>query len=57
MIFFSLLPMIVTPPLIGSLILFWMVDSRGGVIGSALVALAGDPDFSLKASTGLMWVA
>lgn len=54
MIFFSLLPMIVTP-LIGSLILFWMVDSRG-VIGSALVALAGDPNFSLKASTGLTWV-
>lgn len=55
MIFFSLLPMIVTP-LIGSLILFWMIDSRG-VIGNALVYLAGDPDFSLKASTGLMWVA
>lgn len=54
MIFFSLLPMIVTP-LIGSLILFWMVDSRG-VVGSALVALAGDPNFSLKASTGLTWV-
>ena len=28
MIFFSLLPMIVTP-LIGSLILFWMVDADG----------------------------
>ncbi|MFI2766379.1 carbohydrate ABC transporter permease [Ruegeria faecimaris] len=55
LIFFSLLPMIVTP-LIGSLILFWMIDSRG-VIGNALVYLAGDPDFSLKASTGLMWVA
>lgn len=55
MIFFSLLPMIVTP-LIGSLILFWMVDSRG-VIGTALVAMAGDPAFSLKASTGLMWVS
>ncbi len=54
MIFFSLLPMIVTP-LIGSLILFWMLDSRG-VVGSALVALAGDPNFSLKASTGLTWV-
>lgn len=54
MIFFSLLPMIVTP-LIGSLILFWMVDSRG-VVGSALVALAGDPNFSLKASTSLTWV-
>jgi ABC-type sugar transport system permease subunit len=54
MIFFSLLPMIVTP-LIGSLILFWMLDSRG-VVGSALVALVGDPNFSLKASTGLTWV-
>lgn len=54
MIFFSLLPMIVTP-IIGSLILFWMVDSRG-VIGSALVSLVGDPDFSLKASTGLTWL-
>jgi len=32
-----------------------MVDSRG-IIGSALVALAGDPNFSLKASTGLTWV-
>ncbi|MEP2530413.1 sugar ABC transporter permease [Shimia sp.] len=55
LIFFSLLPMIVTP-LIGSMILFWMIDSRG-IIGTALVGLAGDPDFSLKASTGLMWVA
>ena len=54
MIFFSLLPMIVTP-LIGSLILFWMVDSRG-IVGSALVAIAGDPNFSLKASTGLTWI-
>ncbi len=54
MIFFSLLPMIVTP-LIGSLILFWMLDSRG-IVGSALVALVGDPNFSLKASTGLTWV-
>ena len=54
MIFFSLLPMIVTP-LLGSLILFWMVDSRG-VIGSALVSLAGDPNFSMKASSGLTWI-
>jgi len=30
-IFFSLLPMIVTP-LIGSLILFWMIDSRGAFV-------------------------
>ena len=32
-IFFSLLPMIVTP-LVGSLILFWMIDSRG-VLGNS----------------------
>ncbi|WP_371170073.1 carbohydrate ABC transporter permease [Aliiroseovarius sp. 2305UL8-7] len=53
-IFFSLLPMIVTP-LIGSLILFWMVDSRG-ILGSALQWLANDPNLSLKASTGLTWI-
>ena len=54
LIFFSLLPMIVTP-LIGSLILFWMVDARG-IIGSSLQVLAGDPDLSVKASTPLMWI-
>jgi len=53
-IFFSLLPMIVTP-LIGSLILFWMVDSRG-VVGNALQWLFSDPDLSLKASTTLTWI-
>lgn len=53
-IFFSLLPMIVTP-LVGSLILFWMVDSRG-IIGNFLQWAAGDPDLSLKASTTLTWV-
>lgn len=52
-IFFSLLPFIV-PPLIGSLILFWMVDSRG-IFGSALQILVGDPNLSLKASTALTW--
>ena len=52
-IFFSLLPMIVNP-LIGSLILFWMIDSRG-ILGNALQWLANDPDLSLKASTGLTW--
>ncbi len=52
-IFFSLLPMIVTP-LIGSLILFWMIDSRG-ILGVFLSYLANDPGLSLKASTPLMW--
>ena len=53
-IFFSLLPMIVTP-LIGSLILFWMFDSRG-ILGSFLQWLAQDPDLSLKASTLHTWI-
>ena len=53
-IFFSLLPFIV-PPLIGSLILFWMVDSRG-VFGSFLQYLFNDPTLSLKASTSLTWI-
>lgn len=55
MIFFSLLPMIVNP-IIGSLILFWMIDSRG-VLGSAIQYLANDPNLSLKASTPLMWIS
>ncbi|WP_411889214.1 carbohydrate ABC transporter permease [Yoonia sp. SDW83-1] len=52
-IFFSLLPMIVTP-LVGSLILFWMVDARG-ILGTGLQWLANDPSLSVKASTPLMW--
>ena len=47
-IFFSLLPMIVTP-LIGSLILFWMIDAKG-VIGGTLQIIFDDPDLSLKAT-------
>ncbi len=53
-IFFSLLPMIVTP-LIGSLILFWMIDARG-IIGNSLQALFDDPNLSLKASKLLTWI-
>lgn len=53
MIFFSLLPMIVTP-LIGALILFWMIDARG-VLGAFIQWVASDPDLSLKASTPLTW--
>ena len=48
MIFFSLLPMIVTP-LVGALMLFWMIDARG-VLGAALQPLVGDPGLSFKAS-------
>ena len=53
-IFVSLLPMIVTP-LIGSLVLFWMVDANG-VLGSALQRLFDNPELSLKASPFLTWV-
>jgi multiple sugar transport system permease protein len=53
-IFFSLLPMIVTP-LVGSLVLFWMIDSSG-VIGANLQRLFNDPQLSLKASPTLTWV-
>lgn len=54
-IFFSLLPFTVTP-LVGSLILFWMIDSRG-VLGNFLSWLTSDPDLSVKASTPLMWIS
>ncbi len=52
-IFVSLLPFLVTP-LVGSLILFWMVDGDG-VIGATIQYLFNDPNLSLKASTALMW--
>ncbi len=54
LVFFSLLPFIVTP-LVGSLILFWMIDSRG-IIGTALQFIFENPELSLKASTGLTWI-
>jgi ABC-type sugar transport system permease subunit len=53
-IFFSLLPFIVTP-LVGSLVIFWMVDARG-VLGTGLQWLANDPTLSVKANTALMWI-
>jgi multiple sugar transport system permease protein len=53
-IFVSLLPMIVTP-LIGSLVLFWMVDADG-ILGSLLQRLFDDPSLSLKASPTLTWI-
>lgn len=53
-IFISLLPFLVTP-LVGSLILFWMVDGEG-VIGATIQNIFNDPTLSLKASTPLMWI-
>ena len=52
-IFISLLPFLVTP-LVGSLILFWMVDSDG-VIGATIQLIFNDPNLSLKASAALTW--
>ena len=53
-IFFSLLPMIITP-LVGALIIYWMIDSDG-IIGANLQALFHDPNLYLKASPVLTWV-
>ena len=54
-IFFSLLPFVVTQ-LIGALVLFWMIDSRG-ILGNAVQWILSDPNLSLKASTGVMWIS
>ena len=53
-IFLSLLPYIVTP-LLGSLILFWMINSDS-IIGAALQWVFNDPTLSLKASAALTWL-
>lgn len=54
-IFFSLLPFVITP-LVGALVLFWMLDARG-ILGGLIQWMADDPDLSVKASTPLMWAA
>ena len=53
-IFASMLPMIITP-LIGALVLFWMIDSEG-ILGASLQRLFDDPNLSLKASPTLTWI-
>ena len=53
-IFATLLPFIITP-LVGSLVLFWMIDADG-IIGHSLQALFDDPNLSLKASPTLTWI-
>ena len=53
-IFGAILPMIVTP-LIGSLVLFWMIDSQG-IIGATIQILFDDQNLSLKASSNLTWI-
>ena len=53
-IFFSLIPMLITP-LVGALILFWMLNSDG-VLGVALQWLFNDPDLSTRTSAPLTWI-
>ncbi len=53
-IFVSLLPMIVTP-LIGSLMVYWMINADG-IIGASLQTLFHDPNLYLKASPVLTWI-
>ena len=54
LIFGTILPMIVTP-LVGSLVLFWMVDAEG-IIGANLQILLNDPYLSVKSSKSLTWI-
>ena len=54
LIFGTILPMIVTP-LVGSLVLFWMVDAEGN-IGANLQILMNDPYLSVKSSKTLTWI-
>ena len=53
-IFFSLLPMIVTP-LVGALIIYWIASSQG-IVGATLQSLFNDPTLSLRSSAVLTWV-
>ncbi len=54
-IFFSLLPMIITP-LIGSLILYWML-SPNGILGATIQHIFNDPTLSLRSTPALTWAA
>ena len=53
-VFGTILPMIVTP-LVGSLVLFWMIDAEG-IIGANLQILMDDPYLSVKSSKALTWI-
>jgi multiple sugar transport system permease protein len=52
-IFFSLLPMIVTP-IIGSLIVYWMINADA-ILGATLQDIFHDPNLYLRASPVLTW--
>ncbi|EYD77207.1 binding protein-protein-dependent transport system inner membrane component [Rubellimicrobium mesophilum DSM 19309] len=52
-IFFSLVPMLITP-LVGALILFWMLNSEG-ILGAAIQNIFNDPNLSTRTSAPLTW--
>ena len=52
-IFFSLLPMTITP-LIGSLVIYWMINAEG-ILGAFIQYVFRDPDLTLKSSLALTW--
>ena len=53
-IFFSLLPMVITP-LIGSLVIYWMINAEG-ILGAFIQSIFGDPELTLKSSLALTWI-
>ncbi len=52
-VFFSLIPMLITP-LVGALILYWMLNAEG-ILGVAIQRLFDDPDLSTRTSAPLTW--
>ncbi len=52
-IFFSLVPMLITP-LVGALILYWMLNAEG-ILGAAIQNLMDDPALSTRSSAPLTW--
>jgi multiple sugar transport system permease protein len=54
-IFFSLLPMIITP-LVGSLILYWMIHPQG-ILGATLQDIFNDHSLTLRGSPVLTWAS
>jgi ABC-type sugar transport system permease subunit len=53
-IFFSLLPMVITP-LIGSLMVYWMINAEG-ILGAFIQYVSGNPNLTLKSSAPMTWV-
>jgi multiple sugar transport system permease protein len=52
-IFFSLIPMLITP-LVGALILYWMLNAEG-ILGAAIQNIFNDPTLSTRSSAPLTW--